>query len=132
MNIKSSSALRNSYNTISAYAKETQEPVFITVNGEGDGVFMSMDSYEYGIDGSIEFPRLIAPFFGGNNPRMTEEKVRRAVQTGQKIPNIITSRTTLAKASTNVIRRPGYYKMHVVGGEWTYRWKTLRAGSHEF
>lgn len=46
MNIKSSSALRNSYNTISAYAKETQEPVFITVNGEGDGVFMSMESYE--------------------------------------------------------------------------------------
>ncbi len=46
MNIKSSSALRNSYSAISAYAKETQEPVFITVNGEGDGVFMSMEAYE--------------------------------------------------------------------------------------
>ena len=46
VNIKSSSALRNSYNAISAYAKETQEPVFITVNGEGDGVFMSMEAYE--------------------------------------------------------------------------------------
>lgn len=46
MDIKSSSALRNSYNAISAYAKETQEPVFITVNGEGDGVFMSMEAYE--------------------------------------------------------------------------------------
>lgn len=46
MNIKSSSALRNSYTAISAYAKETQEPVFITVNGEGDGVFMSIDAYE--------------------------------------------------------------------------------------
>ena len=92
----------------------------------------SMDSYEYGIDGSVEFPRLIAPFFGGNNPRMTEEKMRRARLAGGKMPNIIISRTTLAKASTNIIRRPGYYKMHVVGGEWTYRWKTLRAGSHEF
>ena len=46
MDIKASSALRNSYNAISAYAKETQEPVFITVNGEGDGVFMSMEAYE--------------------------------------------------------------------------------------
>lgn len=46
MEIKSSSALRNNYNAISAYAKQTQEPVFITVNGEGDGVFMSMEAYE--------------------------------------------------------------------------------------
>ena len=46
MKISSSSALRNSYNAISAYARETQEPVFITVNGEGDGVFMSMEAYE--------------------------------------------------------------------------------------
>ena len=46
MNIKPSSALRNSYTAVSAYARETQEPVFITVNGEGDGVFMSLDAYE--------------------------------------------------------------------------------------
>ena len=46
MEIKSSSALRNNYNAISAYAKQTQEPVFITVNGEGDGVFMSLEAYE--------------------------------------------------------------------------------------
>ena len=46
MNIKPSSALRNSYTAVSSYAKETQEPVFITVNGEGDGVFMSLDAYE--------------------------------------------------------------------------------------
>ena len=46
MNIKPSSALRNSYTAVSSYVKETQEPVFITVNGEGDGVFMSLDAYE--------------------------------------------------------------------------------------
>ena len=46
MEIKSSSALRNNYNAVSAYAKKTQEPVFITVNGEGDGVFMSLEAYE--------------------------------------------------------------------------------------
>ncbi len=46
MNIKPSSALRNNYSAVSACAKETQEPVFITVNGEGDGVFMSLEAYE--------------------------------------------------------------------------------------
>ena len=33
MEIRSSSSLRNNYNAISAYAKQSQEPVFITVNG---------------------------------------------------------------------------------------------------
>ncbi len=91
-----------------------------------------MNNYEYGADLSVEFPRLIAPFFGGNNPRMTEERLRRARQAGGKMPNIIVARTTLAKASYNIIHRPGYYKMQVMGGEWTYRWRTTRAGSHEF
>ena len=46
MEIRSSSSLRNNYNAISAYAKKSQEPVFITVNGDGDGVFMSLEAYE--------------------------------------------------------------------------------------
>ena len=46
MIIKPSSALRNNYSGISALARETQEPVYITVNGEGDGVFMDMEAFE--------------------------------------------------------------------------------------
>lgn len=46
MIIKPSSALRNNYSSISSIAKETQEPVYITVNGEGDGVFMDMEAFE--------------------------------------------------------------------------------------
>ena len=46
MLIKPSSALRNNYSSISSIAKETQEPVYITVNGEGDGVFMDMEAFE--------------------------------------------------------------------------------------
>ena len=46
MIIKPSSALRNNYSGISAIAKETQEPVYITVNVEGDGVFMDMEAFE--------------------------------------------------------------------------------------
>lgn len=45
MNIRSSTALRTDYNRIAQTAKETQEPVFITKNGDGDTVLLSMDAY---------------------------------------------------------------------------------------
>lgn len=44
-NIKSSTDLRNNYNEISSFCHETQEPLFITKNGRGDLVVMSIDLY---------------------------------------------------------------------------------------
>lgn len=46
MQIKPSTALRNEYGSISELAHETKEPIFITKNGEGDLVVMSIDAYE--------------------------------------------------------------------------------------
>jgi prevent-host-death family protein len=43
--IKSISDLRNKSNTISDIVHNTNEPVFITRNGEGDMVVMSMTQY---------------------------------------------------------------------------------------
>ena len=87
----------------------------------------SMNNYEYGADASVEFPRIIAPFFSNN-------KIRRDAQ-GRPIRRrslFFSTPTTLAKVATNIIFRPDYYKMHVVSGEWTYRWQTSERSRHEF
>lgn len=46
MIIKSSASLRNNYTEISDLARETGEPIYITINGNGDGVFMNLDAFE--------------------------------------------------------------------------------------
>lgn len=46
MIIKASAALRNDYTSISNMTKETKEPIYITKNGEGDLVLMSIDAFE--------------------------------------------------------------------------------------
>ena len=46
MIILPSTSLRNQYNEISEKCKQTGEPIYLTKNGEGDMVVMSIEAYE--------------------------------------------------------------------------------------
>ena len=56
--IRPSSDLRNTYNEISEFCNQYTEPVFITKNGKGDLVVMSIETYEM-LTGKIELYRLL-------------------------------------------------------------------------
>ncbi len=45
MHIKPSAAIRKNYNEISMLCKTTEEPVFLTKNGEGDLVVMDIETF---------------------------------------------------------------------------------------
>ena len=71
-NIKSSTDLRNNYNDISKFCRESREPVFITKNGQGDLAVMSIETYEV-LSGKLELYRLL-------------DEGRSAVKAGKKRP----------------------------------------------
>lgn len=84
-----------------------------------------MNSYQYGFDASLEFPRIIAPFYNS-------DRVRRGKDGRPKRRRFFSTPMSYAKVSTDIVRRPQYYKMHIVAGEWTYRWQSAATMRHEF
>ena len=46
MEIKSSTSLRNQYNEISDFCKKSGQPIYLTKNGDGDLVVMSIEAFE--------------------------------------------------------------------------------------
>lgn len=57
--IRPSSDLRNSYNEISSFCHEHEEPIYITKNGRGDLAVLSIEAYER-LVGRFELQKLLA------------------------------------------------------------------------
>lgn len=77
------------------------------------GSSSKVNSYEYGMSASLEFPRLLLPGF----------HIRRRWYTAP---------STVLKTSSEVIRRAGYFKRHIVSGELTYKFQPSAQSMNEF
>ena len=81
MIIKASAALRNDYTSISNMAKQTKEPIYITKNGEGDMVLMSIEAYER----REQILQLRAKVLQAEQERVDEEKTLTVSQAREKL-----------------------------------------------
>ncbi len=86
--IKSSTSLRNDYSTISNLAHDTQEPVYITKNGEGDLVIMSIDAFEK----REELIKLRAKIELAEQSRLSGETVYTLEDSKQRLENLYEKR----------------------------------------
>lgn len=98
-----------------------------TISQAGGGS-TRINSYEYGSDVSVEFPRIITPW----NMFRTMEQNERRYRAGHMPTKYRGVPTTTIKASMNVLNRASYFRRHVSAGELTYAWSTSYQHQHSF
>lgn len=90
---------------------------------QAEGTSSRFNSYEYGFDVSLQFPRLVMPF-GNKFQRRLRRRFRRN--------HYFSTPTTTLKVSSDIISRANYFKRHVQSGEWTYNIQTSPTIRHQF
>ena len=93
-----------------------------------EGTSSEMNSYEYGGDVSLEFPRLVLPwkFNDSRRPNQAANGVRR------RRTRYFSTPTTTLKISRNIVRRSGFFKRHILSGELTYKIQKNAYWSHQY
>lgn len=97
--------------------------------GGNSGTSADANSYEYGMDASVAFPRLMTARRFINMFQSASHHIKRRSSKSVQYYNIP---TTTVKISTNVLNRASYFKRHVVSGELTYDWWTSGLSHHSF
>ena len=90
---------------------------------KADGTSSEINSYEYGIDVSLEMPRLL----------FLPNKTRRKTVGGTVIrKRFYATPNTLLKASRSTLSRSGFFKRNIVSGELTYTIQPSATVMHQF
>ncbi len=90
---------------------------------KAEGTSSRFNSYAYGFDVSLQYPRLVIPFAD-----MFRQRLRRRFRRN----NYFSTPTTTFKVSSDIISRANYFKRHIVSGEWTYNVQTSATSRHQF
>lgn len=88
-----------------------------------EGTSSRFNSYQYGFDVSLQFPRLVIPFADVFRQRLSR-RYRRL--------HYFATPTTTLKVSSDIISRANYFKRHVVSGEWNYTVQSSATSRHQF
>jgi len=86
-----------------------------------------IDSYEYGGDISVEFPRILFP-----RKKMTRERIQRMREKNKRPRQFYSTPSTTIKFSRDILNRAEYYRLHTLGAELTYKWQPSATSKHEF
>lgn len=96
-----------------------------------EGSKTKLNSYSYGAEVSLTFPRIFNPLRMSLRKRIARARKKGKTVSGRRVRYFDTPTTTI-KASTNVVNRPEYFKRHAVTGELRYNWRTSEQSSFEF
>jgi len=91
--IKPSTALRNEYNTISDLCKQKREPVFLTKNGEGDLVVMSIEAYQF----REEMLDLREKLLSAEANRLSGAKTYSIAEVSERLQELVAQRELIAR-----------------------------------
>lgn len=100
-----------------------------------EGTDSKLNSYEYGVEASLTFPRIVNPFQVPFRKRI--ERMRKRGETfrpsgRRRFRSYYDTPTTTLKAAASIINRAEYFKRHTVSGEITYKWMPSPMSSFEF
>ncbi len=90
---------------------------------KNEGSSTGFESYEYGADVSLQYPRIMVPFF---------DKLRRRLNMRRRHSNYFSTPSTTYKFSSDIISRANSFKRHIISGEWTYVLQPSPTERHQF